>query len=73
MGARTSRSKATGEGKAQLDSDIQELKAKRATASRKLDEMGKATGAAWNEAKDGFADAYKDLKDATDRAVKKLK
>jgi len=65
--------KATGEGKAQLDSDIQELKAKRATASRKLDEMGKATGAAWNEAKDGFADAYKDLKDATDRAVKKLK
>jgi outer membrane murein-binding lipoprotein Lpp len=65
--------KATGEGKAQLDSDIQELKAKRATASKKLDEMGKATGAAWDEAKDGFADAYKDLQDSYERVRKKLK
>ena len=65
--------KASGEAKAQLDSDIQELKAKRAAASKKLDEMGKATGAAWDEAKDGFADAYKDLQDSYDRARKKLK
>jgi outer membrane murein-binding lipoprotein Lpp len=65
--------KASGEAKTQLDSDVQELKAKRAAASRKLDEMGKATGAAWDEAKNGFADAYKDLQDSADRAVKKLK
>jgi outer membrane murein-binding lipoprotein Lpp len=65
--------KASGEAKDQLDSDIRELKTKRAAASNKLDEMGKATGAAWDEAKDGFADAYKDLQDAYERARKKLK
>jgi hypothetical protein len=52
---------------------MRELKVKRKQASQKLDEMGKATGAAWDEAKNGFADAYKDLRDSTDRAVKKLK
>jgi hypothetical protein len=65
--------KASGEAKAQFQSDMRELKAKRRQASKKLDEMGKATGAAWDEAKNGFADAYKDLRDSTDRAVKKLK
>ena len=65
--------KASGEAKAQFQSDMKELKAKRAEASKKLDQMGKATNAAWDEAKNGFADAYKDLRDSTDRAVKKLK
>lgn len=65
--------KASGEAKAQFQSDMRELKVKRKQASQKLDEMGKATGAAWDEAKNGFADAYKDLRDSTDRAVKKLK
>ena len=66
-------SKASGEAKAQFKSDMQELKAKRKEASKKLDEMGRATGAAWDEAKDGFADAYKDLHDSYQKAVKKLK
>ena len=65
--------KASGEAKAQLEADVQELKAKRAAAAKKLDEMGKASGAAWDEAKDGFADAYKDLRDSYERARKKLK
>jgi hypothetical protein len=52
---------------------VKELKAKRAQASKKLDEMGKASEAAWDEAKNGFADAYKDLQDSYDKAVKKLK
>ena len=65
--------KASGEAKAQFESDRKELKAKRAEASRKLDEMGKASSAAWDEAKNGFADAYKDLHDSYDKAVKKLK
>ena len=65
--------KASGEAKAQFQSDMQELKAKRKQASQKLDAMGKATGAAWDEAKNGFADAYKDLRESTDKAVKKLK
>jgi hypothetical protein len=65
--------KSSGEAKAQFQSDIRELKAKRAAASKKLDEMGKASGAAWDEAKNGFADAYKDLHDSYNKAVKKLK
>jgi len=66
-------SKASGEAKAQFKSDMQELKTKRKEAARKLDEMGKASGAAWEEAKNGFADAYKDLHDSYQKAVKKLK
>ena len=65
--------KSSGEAKAQFHSDIQELKAKRAAASKKLDEMGKASAGAWDDAKNGFADAYKDLHDSYHRAVKKLK
>lgn len=65
--------KASGEAKAQFQSDVKELKAKRRQASRKLDEMGKASGAAWDEARNGFADAYKDLQDSYHKAVKKLK
>ena len=66
-------SRASGEAKAQLKSDMQELKAKRKQASAKLDEMGKATAGAWDEAKNGFADAYKDLQTSYEKAVRKLK
>ena len=66
-------SKASGEAKAQFERDIRELKAKRAEASKKLDEMGKASATAWDDAKNGFADAYKDLHQAYDKAVAKLK
>jgi hypothetical protein len=65
--------KASGEAKAQFQSDVKELKMKRAEASKKLDQMGKASDAAWEDAKNGFADAYKDLHDSYDKAVKKLK
>lgn len=66
-------SKASDEAKANFQSDIKELKAKRAAASKKLDEMGKSTEAAWDDAKDGFADAWKDLQGSYEKAVKKLK
>lgn len=66
-------SKAKGEIKAQFQADVKELKAKRKDASQKLDEMGEATGAAWDEAKNGFADAWKDLQGSYEKAVKKLK
>lgn len=66
-------SKASGEAKAQFQSDAKELKAKRKEASKKLDEMGKATDAAWDDAKNGFAAAYKDLQDSYHKAVRKLK
>ena len=66
-------SKASGEIKAQYDSEIKDLKAKRAQTAKKLDEMGKASGAAWDSAKNGFADAYKDLHEAYDKAAAQFK
>jgi cell envelope opacity-associated protein A len=65
--------KTSDEVKANVQSDVKELKVKRKEAAQKLDAMGKATGAAWDDAKDGFADAYKDLQDSYHKAVKKLK
>jgi hypothetical protein len=64
---------ASGEAKVELEHELKELKAKRAVAAKKLDEMGKASSSAWDEAKNGFADAYKDLQRSYQRAVKKLK
>ena len=66
-------SKASDEAKAQFQSDMKELKAKRKQAAKKLDEMSKASSGAWDDAKNGFADAYKDLHDSYDKALKKLK
>ena len=65
-------SRSSDEAKAQFKSDMKELRAKRAQASKKLDEMGKASGDAWDQAKNGFAEAYKDLQDSYHKAVKKL-
>jgi Flp pilus assembly protein TadB len=65
--------KASDEAKAQFQNDAKELRAKRAEASRKLDKMGKASAAAWEDAKNDFADAYKDLHQTYDKAVAKLK
>jgi hypothetical protein len=65
--------KASGDTKAQYDREIKDLKVKRAQASKKLNEMGKASGAAWDSAKDGFADAYKDLHEAFEKAAAQFK
>ena len=66
-------SRAKGDTKAQYDREIKDLKTKRAQASKKLDEMGKASGSAWDATRDGFADAYKDLHEAFDRAAAQFK
>ena len=66
-------SKASGDTKVEYDKVVKDLKAKRVQASKKLDEMGKATGAAWDSAKEGFADAYKDLHEAYEKAAAKFK
>ena len=65
--------KASGDTKAAYNESLADLKVKRAAAKKKLDEMGKATGSAWDSAKNGFADAYKDLHDSFDKAKAKLK
>ena len=65
--------KQTGELKAKSQAQIKDLKAKRAKASRKAADLGRATKASWEKAKEGFADAYRDLASAYDRAAAEWK
>ncbi|MFI5327021.1 MAG: hypothetical protein ACHQ7H_12360 [Candidatus Rokuibacteriota bacterium] len=66
-------SKQTGELKAKSQAQIKELKAKRAKASGKVTELSRATKASWERAKEGFADAYRDLAAAYDKAAAEFK
>lgn len=53
--------------------ELADLKAARAQAAKKADEMGKASAESWNSAKQAFVDSYKDLQKAYDDAMAKLK
>ena len=64
---------ASGDAKARYNREITDLKVKSKNASKKLDEMGKATGAAWDNAKNGFADAYRDLSQSFEKAAAQFK
>jgi hypothetical protein len=66
-------SKAKGDTKVAYDKEVRDLKVARDKAYAKLDHWGKQSGAAWDEAKAGFADAYRDLHHAYDKAVAKIK
>lgn len=66
-------SKQTGEVKAKSQAQIKDLKAKRAKASEKVTELSRATTASWDKAKEGFANAYRDLAVAYDKAVAEFK
>ena len=66
-------SKQTGEAKAKAQAQIKDLKAKRATASRKASDLGRATKASWDHAKEGFVDAYRDLATAYEKAATEFK
>jgi hypothetical protein len=65
--------KETGEAKDKAQAQLKELRAKRAETSRKLGELGRAGRASWDRAKEGFANAYRDLATAYDRAAAELK
>ena len=62
-------STASGEAKAEYNRHIATLKKQQAAASKKLTAMGKATSASWDAAKHGFADAYRDLQHAYQKAA----
>ena len=66
-------SKASGEAKARYEKEIKDLKVMRANAAAKLDKMEKESGNAWNDAKQGFADAYRDLQGAYHKAAGQFK
>jgi glutamate-1-semialdehyde aminotransferase len=63
----------TGELKARSQAQIKDLRAKRTKASQKATELGRATKASWERAKEGFADAYRDLASAYDKAAAEFK
>ena len=65
--------KASGEVKAEYRREIKVVKAKSSKAVKQLDAMGKATGDAWDTTKDGFADAYRELRVALGKATAKVK
>ena len=58
---------------AAFDVALWDLKAKRAVASKKASDLGKATKASWDRAKEGFADAYRDLATAYEKAAAEFK
>jgi len=66
-------SRDTSTAKSDLQRQLSELKAKRAKAGKKLDELGKVTAESWDSVKHGFADAYKDLQTAFDKAAASLR
>jgi len=65
--------KASGDAQVAYEQEIKTLKAQRAEAGKKLDEMGKASASSWDAVKQGFADAYKNLYHSYEKAVAKLK
>ena len=69
----TQAARQTGEIKARSQEQIKDLKTKRAKASQKATELGRATKASWERAKEGFADAYRDLASAYDKAATEFK
>jgi hypothetical protein len=66
-------SKSAGETKAASQEMMKELKAKRAKMGAKIDDLSKATKASWEDTKQGFADAYRDVAMAYDKAVASIK
>lgn len=60
---------ASGDAKVAYEEEIENLKAKRAVAAKKLDELGDASADSWDDAKEGFTEAYKALYDAYKEAV----
>jgi|HubBroStandDraft_4_1064222.scaffolds.fasta_scaffold143715_1 hypothetical protein len=66
-------SQQTGEAKAKSQDQLRDLKAKRAEAGRKLDDLTRASKASWERAKEGFANAYRDLAESYEKAAAEFK
>jgi hypothetical protein len=66
-------SQQSGEAKAKSQEQIRDLKAKRAEAGRKINELTRASKASWERAKEGFAKAYRDLAESYDKAAAEFK
>jgi hypothetical protein len=65
--------KQTGEAKARSQALIKDLDAKRAEAGKKASDLSRATKASWDKAKDAFAEAYREVAAAYDRAAAEIR
>lgn len=63
----------SGDAKVAYQETIDDLKAKRAVAAEKLDALGDASADSWDDAKKGFAEAYKALYEAYKDALTNFK
>ena len=63
----------TGEAKARSQALIKDLEAKRAEAGKKASDLSRATKASWDKAKDAFAEAYREVAAADDRAAAEIR
>ena len=63
----------TGEAKARSQALIKDLEAKRAEAGKRATEMSRATKASWDKTKDAFAEAYREVAAAYDRAAAEIR
>lgn len=61
--------KSTGEARKAHEQNLKELQAKRKVAQARLDSMQKSAATTWDATKEGFSNAYKDLRDAYDKAA----
>ena len=64
---------ASGDAKIAYEEEIDNLKEKRAAAAKQLDELGDASADSWDDAKEGFTEAYKALYDAYKEALANFK
>ena len=63
----------TGEARARSQALMRDLKAKRAEAGKKASELSRATKASWDKAKDAFAEAYREVVAAYERAATEIR
>lgn len=63
--------KASGDTKVKYQKSIEKLKKMRSNLAKKFDELEKSSADNWETTKHGFAEAYKDLRDAYKEATDK--
>jgi chromosome segregation ATPase len=65
--------KATADARIAYENELESLKAKRAAARETLEELGRRSGTAWEDMKDGVEKAWADMGKAIDKIAARFK
>jgi chromosome segregation ATPase len=65
--------KATADARISYENELEALKAKRAAAHEKLQDLGQRGETAWEDMKDGLEKAWDDMRAALDKVADRLK